>query len=304
MEIITGISVILAILCVSLLIRQSIMKKQLRIVKEELKATMDASYNRQIRVALVDRELNEVVTQMNKNLEYQKKLKLRAERTKMELRHSNSDIAHDLRTPIAVVKGNLQMMEQDETLKENTKGYLEIAMQKTDVITHMVNDFFEMTLLESDDSVATLVPVELNSFLMNFIIDHEAMIREAHIEPEICLPECAVTIEADAQMLTRMLANLLNNSLRYSRGSFQLAVKKEESVYIILSNPIEENAVLDVEHLFDRTYRGDQARSMPGSAGLGLYIVKLLAQKQGMEITARRENHRLYFEIFISRLVA
>ena len=112
------VCIVLAIMCVLLLVYIYAMKKQARGIGAELEKTRRISYNRQITVSLFDKSQNELATEINRNLNYQKSMKLEAEQSKEQLKQSISDIAHDLRTPLTVVKGNLQMLEREEALSE------------------------------------------------------------------------------------------------------------------------------------------------------------------------------------------
>lgn len=85
----------LAVLCVCLLIYIGRMKRELRNIKNELEATTDKSYNRQVSVDLFDKDLSGMTVQLNKNLDYQKQLKLETEKAEKSIRQSVSDIAHD-----------------------------------------------------------------------------------------------------------------------------------------------------------------------------------------------------------------
>ncbi|MCR5544159.1 MAG: sensor histidine kinase [Eubacterium sp.] len=289
---------ILALLVIAtyLLIRIILMKRSVRNMTEELKFTRDEDYNRQLRVELIDSDINELANEINKNIDYQKNMKLETEKTKRQLEQSISDIAHDLRTPLTVVKGNLQMLE-GETLSDKGREYLEISARKAETLKGMVDEFFELSVLESDNSVVEFRDVEVISFLSEIIIEYETLIRDNNLEPEISFPDTSVTIKANREMLSRVFSNLFSNIFKYAEDSFSLNVTKGEDVCCIkLSNKVNPDAAIDVEHIFDRTYRADKART-EGSAGLGLYIAKLLVEKQKGSIEARIENNRLVFEI-------
>ena len=289
---------ILALLVIAmyLLIRILLMKRSVRNMTEELKFTRDEDYNRQLRVELIDSDINELANEINKNIDYQKNMKLETEKTKRQLEQSISDIAHDLRTPLTVVKGNLQMLE-GETLSDKGREYLEISARKAETLKGMVDEFFELSVLESDNSVVEFRDVEVISFLSEIIIEYETLIRDNNLEPEISFPDTSVTVKANREMLSRVFSNLFSNIFKYAEDSFSLNVTKDKDVCCIkLSNRINPDAAIDVEHIFDRTYRADKART-EGSAGLGLYIAKLLVEKQKGSIEARIENNRLVFEI-------
>ena len=97
-----------------LALRLLLIKKDLRQIKEELARTREEDYNRNLRVSLSDGDVERLASEINRNLDHQKNLKLEAERSRKQLQQSISDIAHDLRTPLTVVKGNLQMREKED----------------------------------------------------------------------------------------------------------------------------------------------------------------------------------------------
>ena len=108
-----GVSVLLSVILLMLFLYLKGIKRQLRELTVELQKTERQDYNRQLTVTLFDRDVTELAVQMNRNLDYQKQLKLQAEQSERTLRQSTSDIAHDLRTPLTVLRGNLQMMERE-----------------------------------------------------------------------------------------------------------------------------------------------------------------------------------------------
>jgi len=265
-------------------------------MSEELKQTRNEGYNRQLRVDLIDSDINELANEFNKNLDYQKSMKLETEKTRRQLEQSIADIAHDLRTPLTVVKGNLQMLE-GEPLSDKGREYLEISARKSDTLKSMVDEFFELSILEGDSSVVEFQEVEMIGFLSELIIDYETLIRDNGLEPEIQFPDTSVIVKANREMLSRVFSNLFSNIFKYAEDSFSLTVNKgKEYCYIKLSNKIKTDTDIDVEHIFDRTYRADKARTA-GGAGLGLYIAKLLVEKQKGSIEAKLEDKRLEFII-------
>ena len=225
----TAAIIVLLMLCIALVIHLVIIKLQMRKITEELQRNLDPAYNRQISVTLLDRSLSRLTAAINSSLDEQRRLKRDAERAERNLRQSVSDIAHDLRTPMTVIKGNLQLLAQEEQLSGHGAEYLSISREKADALKEMADTFFEMSVLESDDAAAQLTQVNLTKVLMQFLADSEAAIRLHHLEPEIVFPEKTVYIRADEQMLLRMLGNVLNNLLKYAEGSFRLSVSQDDA---------------------------------------------------------------------------
>ncbi len=288
---------VLVLIAAVSLFRLAMVGRQLRIMREELSLTQDKSYNRQISVQLIDEDVTELAVQLNKNLDYQKSLKLKSEQSERMMKQSVSDIAHDLRTPLTVIKGNLQMLESSESLSEKGREYVRISSEKADAIRQMADEFFELSVLESDSSSAQLTRTDLTAALVDFIIDSEAVIRCKGIEPEINLPEKSIFAMADEAMLQRMLSNMLSNTLKHGGGSFALSLSEEDGgCSIRFENTLKPDEHPDPSQLFRRTYRGDKAHGGSG-AGLGLYIVKLLADKQNAAASAEIIGGRLAVSI-------
>ena len=289
---------VLSVIIIFLIIRLFIIKGNIRQVRNELKKTKDEGYNRQLRVSLMDKDVESLAGEINSNLDYQKNLKLETEKSRRQLEQSISDIAHDLRTPLTVVKGNLQMLEK-EPLSEKGRAYLDISVKKSEDLKGMVDEFFELSVLESDSKPAELTKIDIVAFLAEFIIENETLIRNAELTPEITFPEKSVFINANKEMLGRVFNNLIGNILKYAEGSFELVVEEiqaEDGCHIRVGNRVSNPSSIDIDHIFDRTYRADKTRSA-GSAGLGLYIARLLVEKQKGSMTACLEGDKLYFDI-------
>ncbi len=268
------------------------MKRQLKKAKKELAETRSLENNSPLRIDLVDNDLTDFVAEINRNLEYQKRLKYESEKMSETLKQSISDIAHDMRTPLTVIKGNLQMAS-NTCLSEEQRAYLQNCEKQTDTLKVMVDEFFEMSVLESDSKKAEITKVNATNLLMQFIVEHEAVIRQNHLTPDILLPEKTVIVLANEQYLIRMWSNLLQNIIKYASDTFEISMECSSGrCQICFSNPLPEQSSFEIENLFERTYRGDTDASKKGM-GLGLYIVKLLADKQDISINAEIKDDKL-----------
>ena len=286
----------LIVVCIVLVLYIVIMKMQMKNVRKELARNLDPSYDKQLSVALIDRSLNSLAAEINNSLDHQRKLKRDAVRAENNLRLSVSDIAHDLRTPMTVIKGNLQLLEQEE-LSPRGREYLSTCREKADALKEMADAFFELSVIESDSSPALIQKVDLTKTLMQFFADSEAAIRVNGLEPELVFPKKTVIIRADEQMLNRMLGNVLNNILKYAKDSFRMEiVPDEENCILRFSNPVRHGQMPDTTLMFERSYRADSSRN-GSSAGLGLFIVRLLAEKQGAEVRAYTNGDVLTIEL-------
>lgn len=293
--------IIISAVSVFLIIYVLMLKNELRKIASELIRTRDKSYNRKLTVNHFDRDINKLVSELNKDQEYQQFLKKETERAEEHMKQSAADIAHDLRTPLTVIIGDLQLIQREKGLSEKGMEYTRICMDKAGSLKKMADDFFELSLLEGDRTNVVTDRINAVNTVMEFIADHESIIRQHNIEPEIVLPEKAVHIFAEKAMLDRMLGNLLNNVLKYARDSFCITVSEQnDRCSITFSNKTDDITQDDVHRLFERTYRSDKARNGSG-AGLGLYIVRLLADKQGAKAEAEYKDGILSLSVLFRK---
>ncbi len=263
-----------------------LLKKQMRNMTDELKRSRQMSYNKQLKVQLFDRDLNELAREMNCNLDFQAECKKKARRQEEAVKCAVSDIAHDLRTPLTVVKGNLQLIDREGTLGEKERGYLQICKNKTDELKGMADAFFELSLLESDTAEPEMGEVEITKLLFQMVLEQEGLIWERKLTPRLEIPEQTILVRGNRRLLERMFYNLFHNTLKYAENTFAIRLERTGQVCkVVFSNPIAASDTIDTAHIFDRAYKADAARHRQGT-GLGLYIVKLLAQKQGAEAEA------------------
>ena len=293
------IIVVLVLISLMLITRLILIRRNLKEISRELNNTKNEDYNRQLKVTLSDKTVEKLAADMNQNLDYQKSLKMETEKSRRQLEQSISDIAHDLRTPLTVIKGNLQMLEREE-LSDKGREYLDISRRKADTLKGMVDEFFELSVLESESKPVELCKLDLIGFLSEFIIENETLIREKDLSPKITFPERTIYVRASKEMLSRVFSNLITNILKYAKDDFELVVEQDDDenaqAVVKVSNHVDHPSTIDIEHIFDRTYRADKARS-DGSAGLGLYIAKLLVEKQKGSIQAYINEDLLVFEV-------
>ena len=186
-----------------------ILKRNISEATKELKKTRDEEYNRHLRMTLSDSGMEKLAAEINKNIDYQKSLKMETEQSRQSIKQSVSDIAHDLRTPLTVIKGNLQMLEKEE-LSPKARECLKISEQKADTLKEMVDEFFELSVLESDSGSVNPEKIDIVAFLAEFVIENEMLIREKNLSPEINFPEKSVYVMADRKMLGRILLEFLS----------------------------------------------------------------------------------------------
>lgn len=199
------------------------------------------------------------------------------------------DIAHDLRTPLSVLRAQLEAMV-DGVFKLETSR-LEKLVLETGKLETLVNSLALLTHLETPGFSPKLQEVKLDAFLHPVCEQFAQRASQKDMSLEILSPEAS--LYCDPSLLERALGNLLSNAIKYGKGgtSVKLVVTvgstgKAQSLCIENQGTIGQEVLT---HMFDRLYRGEEARSSEG-AGLGLAIVKAIVDAHRWSITITSEG--------------
>lgn len=193
------------------------------------------------------------------------------------------DVAHDLRTPLSVLRAQLEAMV-DGVFKVE-KQRLERLVLETGKLETLVNSLALLSRLETPGFSPRLQTLRLDSFLHLLCEQYAPEARDKGMTLEVVSPEA--TLEADPSLLERSVGNLLANAIKYGKegGAIKLEVTagvENRATYLCIENEgtVDEEVL---RHMFDRLYRGEEARSTEGS-GLGLAIVKAIVEAHRWDI--------------------
>lgn len=194
-----------------------------------------------------------------------------------------ANVSHELKTPIAAVKGFAETLlggvVKDE---ETTRSFLQIIYDESERLNRLIGDILELSKIESRRAPLMLSPVDIHSFMNNTIAILEVSAMRKHIRIHMDSPE-ELYMEADEDRLRQILVNLLSNAINYTPegGSISISISENELENIVIS--ITDTGIgipeKDLPRIFERFYRVDKARSRSsGGTGLGLSIVKHLVE--------------------------
>jgi signal transduction histidine kinase len=189
-----------------------------------------------------------------------------------------SNISHDLRTPVTVIIGYLEVILNNEKIsKEDKEKYLNISLNKSRQLKIMLDDFFTYNKLLAKDVNFSFLNVDLIFFLDQAINDYDLDIS---FEKNNDRPKITV----DPLQFKRVLDNLFKNMVEHGDGDNKVVVKKiDNSSVITLSNKCLTLIEGDSNLMFKRTFMGKKSRKGNGS-GLGLAIVKESIEKMNGSI--------------------
>jgi len=209
------------------------------------------------------------------------------ELTMEQMRRFMADAAHELRTPVAVIRSRVDVTlerPRDAAAYETTLAELRAEIER---LAMLVNDLFTLARADSDGRVFTPVRVQLDEIVLEAVTTAGWIASRRGISLDVAEAEEAV-IEGDAALLRQLVMILLDNAIKFSHagGRVDIAVRADSGAATVA---IQDEGVgiaqADVPRAFDRFYRAESARGATAGAGLGLAIAKWIADVHGAEIT-------------------
>lgn len=268
------------------------LRSELKKISDQLEELVDDNSEKMLDISLVDKELERMAGLFNRYNDKQRQIVAGAMKDEEFLKDSVANISHDLRTPLTVILGHLQLISKTDLTPEQ-KERLEIVNNKAVRMKELVDTFYEYSLVTTSNEEMQKDKLNILNMLMDLISDCAPLMDKKGISPKIDLPEHSVYIYSDKNALDRIFQNLITNAIRYSAGDIAISLENDDkSVVLSVTNPIPDGSELDPDRMFDRFYTGDSSRSS-GGTGLGLAVVKELTDKLGGTIKAQREGNKL-----------
>ena len=202
----------------------------------------------------------------------------------------SADIAHELRTPLAVQRAQLEA-QLDGVYPINKKNTA-IVLSQNELLSRLVEDLRTLTFTDSGELELNLHPLDMGKLIGKVVGLFSAKAREKQIEMITELEECEPVL-ADEDRVQQVLTNLLQNALRHTpeKGTIYLKLAPKDTQAVITVRDTGGGIPEDsLPYIFDRFYRAERSRSREeGGSGLGLSIARNLAEAHGGILSA--SNH-------------
>lgn len=244
-------------------------------------------------------ELAKSINIMNARLQARLKKEKEIEDSKYELITS---VSHDLKTPLTSIIGYLDLINNHRYEDENSRDeYISIVYHKSIRLKELVNELFEYTKLTSND-----VKLELHRFNVSALINQlvgESIIDFNDKEIEVVLenPYKELYANIDVKLISRVFENLIKNAEKYSdsHSTFKIIVdSSEEYIIVHFINKCKGIKEIDVNKIFERFYRLDNARSSESEgSGLGLTISKKITELHQGYLDAEKDGENLLLKM-------
>lgn len=283
-----GLAAIAAVFWQALRERQR--KTALRRISRRLEEILDADSDENVMVFTDDKALAELAAQINRLLESRRNVRADYRRTEVASKKMLSNISHDIKTPMTVILGYLEILR----LRDGNE-MLEKVERKAKGVMELIDQFFSLAKLESGDTCLEMERMDLCEVCRESILDFYELLTEKEFQVEIGIPAEPVYVLGSREAVQRILYNLISNAVRYgSDGKYAGIFLKTDgqAAYVEVADRGKGISRAQAEAVFDRLFTGEDSRNreIQGN-GLGLSIARGLARQMGGEITLDSEAH-------------
>ncbi|MBI3674150.1 MAG: HAMP domain-containing histidine kinase, partial [Rhizobiales bacterium] len=203
------------------------------------------------------------------------------------MRGALDTVAHELRTPIARMRGAAEIALQSDRGTDIAREALSDCIEESDRILRLLDGLMDLSEAEAGTLVLKREPVDIVALVEEAIDLYRYVSEEKAISVALEAPD-RVWVTADRGRLRQVMANLLDNATKYTPrgGRIDLKVSREKStVAIAIADTGIGMTPQDLSRIWDRLYRGDRGRAQRGM-GLGLSLVKAIVEAHGGQVVA------------------
>lgn len=277
---------------------------KLKKISRELSALLENDSEEKIMVFTDNGTLMELCGQINRLLLDRQQVKSDFKKQEISSKKMLSNISHDIKTPLTVILGYLEMMRldrpEDETLQKVEAKSLQVM--------ELINQFFTLAKLEAGDTELEISRINVSELCRENILNFYDILHGRDFVVEISVPEQDIFVQGEKGAIDRILSNLISNAVRYGSDGKYLGLTLRET---------EEHAFIDIvdkgkgiekafaANVFERLYTMEDSRNrrIQGN-GLGLTIAKNLACQLGGDIYLESEpNVKTTFTVELKKFI-
>ncbi len=259
-------------------------QERIKRINNKLEEISEAGSDEKVMIFTDNPVLMELGGQINRLLIERQKIKADFKREEISSKKMLANISHDIKTPLTVILGYLEIMRLNDSDDEMIK---KVETKAKQVMT-LINQFFTLAKLESGDTNINLCKININEVCRENVLEFYDILLQKEFEVELYIPETSIFVQGDKDALQRILNNLLSNVIRYGIDGKYLGVflrQDKNSVYIDVVDKGKGIKQEFISNVFDRLYTMEDSRNreIQGN-GLGLTIAKNLAKSLGGDI--------------------
>lgn len=261
-------------------------------INRSLTKILDTDSDEKVMVFTDSKVLMNLLGQINRLLEDRQKMAATFRHSQNSSKKMLSNISHDIKTPLTVILGYLEIMRlqspEDETLAKVEK--------KANQVMDLINQFFSLAKLEAGDTDISISKVNINEICREAVLDFYGIFTQDEWQVDVQIPEEDLFVQGNKEALNRVLFNLMSNAVRYGSDGHYFGITLHTSGSMIFVDVIDHGKGIEKDfasNIFERLYTMEDSRNrkIQGN-GLGLTIAKNLAQQMGGDIYLESVPHR------------
>ena len=203
-----------------------------------------------------------------------------------------ADASHELKTPLAVIMANAELMQNEETQEEDKKKFSQNILSTTYQMRSLVENMLEMARVDNGTVKMNFVPLDMSELISNAVLSFQLLYEEKGMGLRYAIAE-GISVDGSEQHLYQVMDVLLDNALKYSTPGSMVSVdlvSHGKTCVLSVASPGEPISKEDLKNIFKRFYRADKARAMNGSYGLGLSIAESIVEAHKGKIWAESKS--------------
>lgn len=285
--------IILVFVCIFLIVKVFLIKKTIRKIEKSFTYILESDTNNIVTISSVDKDIKNLTINLNKNLMELRKQKLEYKNGNQELKKIITNISHDLRTPLTVINGYIDLLQKENKNVEQ-EGYIKIIKEKIYELQELTEQLFGFSKTVDVDLEVKKEECCLNDILEESLANYYNKFKEKNIIPKISISNKKINKMVNRIAIIRIFENILSNVLKYSNGNFEVILNDDG--IITFSNKANSLDAITVQKIFDRYFTVENAKE---STGIGLAIAKQLIEQNSGKITAEYLNGKLIIKLYL-----
>ena len=252
---------------------------KIKLMNKKLEEILETGSDEKVMVFTDNPVLMELGGQINRLLIDRQKIRADFKREEISSKKMLANISHDIKTPLTVILGYLEIMRLNHADHEMLKK----VETKANQVMNLINQFFTLAKLESGDTNINLGKVNINEICRENVLEFYDILLQKDFDVDLFIPETAIFVQGEKEALQRILYNLLSNVIRYGSDGKYLGVFLRQDKGNVYIDVVDKGKGIEQEfasNVFDRLYTMEDSRNreIQGN-GLGLTIAKNLAKQ-------------------------